>query len=83
MAEVGSVEQVIKAPQHPYTRLLVSSIPLPDPDQHWGGETDLDRKAAGGERASQGHAGVQVRQSLPVRDVPRCHRSAPAAVPNQ
>jgi peptide/nickel transport system ATP-binding protein len=37
VAEVGSVDQVIKQPQHPYTQLLVSSVPLPDPDLHWGG----------------------------------------------
>ncbi len=46
VVEVGSVEQVIKDPQHPYTRLLVSSIPLPDPDVRWGEEGDLERKAA-------------------------------------
>ncbi len=46
VAEVGSVEQVIKDPQHPYTRLLVSSIPLPDPDIRWGEEGDIERKAA-------------------------------------
>lgn len=46
VAEVGSIEQVIKQPQHPYTRLLVSSIPLPDPDIRWGGEGELERKAA-------------------------------------
>jgi peptide/nickel transport system ATP-binding protein len=46
VAEMGSVEQVIKDPQHPYTRLLISSIPLPDPDHPWGGEDDLERKAA-------------------------------------
>ena len=46
VAEVGSVEKVIKDPQHPYTRLLVSSIPLPDPDRHWGGESDIEGKAA-------------------------------------
>jgi peptide/nickel transport system ATP-binding protein len=45
VAEVGSVEKVIKDPQHPYTRLLVSSIPLPDPDIRWGGESDIERKA--------------------------------------
>jgi oligopeptide/dipeptide ABC transporter ATP-binding protein len=45
VAEVGSVEQVIKDPQHPYTRLLVSSIPLPDPDIRWGKEMDIERKA--------------------------------------
>jgi peptide/nickel transport system ATP-binding protein len=31
VAEVGDVERVIKAPQHPYTQLLVGSIPLPNP----------------------------------------------------
>jgi peptide/nickel transport system ATP-binding protein len=45
VAEVGSVEKVIKDPQHPYTRLLVSSIPLPDPDIRWGGETEIEHKA--------------------------------------
>lgn len=44
VAEVGSVDKVIKDPQHPYTRLLVNSIPLPDPDLPWGSEGDLDRK---------------------------------------
>ncbi len=29
--EMGDVEAVIKSPEHPYTQLLVSSIPLPDP----------------------------------------------------
>jgi oligopeptide/dipeptide ABC transporter ATP-binding protein len=43
---VGSVEHDIKAPQHPYTRLLISSIPLPDPDHPWGGQEDLERKAS-------------------------------------
>ncbi len=36
MAEVGDVEAVIKRPQHPYTQLLVGSIPLPDPNRRWG-----------------------------------------------
>lgn len=36
MAEVGDVEAVIKRPQHPYTQLLVGSIPLPDPTRRWG-----------------------------------------------
>jgi oligopeptide/dipeptide ABC transporter ATP-binding protein len=35
VAEAGSVEQVIKNPQHPYTQELVSSIPLPDPGSQW------------------------------------------------
>jgi oligopeptide/dipeptide ABC transporter ATP-binding protein len=46
VAEIGSVEKVIKHPKHPYTRLLVSSIPLPDPDRHWGGESEIESKAS-------------------------------------
>jgi oligopeptide/dipeptide ABC transporter ATP-binding protein len=42
VAEVGSVEKVIKDPKHPYTRLLVNSIPLPDPDIHWGENTKTE-----------------------------------------
>ncbi len=46
VAEVGSVEKVIGDPKHPYTRLLVSSVPLPDPDVRWGGETEIKAKAS-------------------------------------
>ena len=35
VAEEGDVELVIKNPKHPYTQLLVSSIPLPDPEKPW------------------------------------------------
>jgi peptide/nickel transport system ATP-binding protein len=45
VAEVGSVEKVIREPKHPYTRLLVSSVPLPDPDLHWGGERAIESNA--------------------------------------
>ncbi|MCH8223181.1 MAG: ABC transporter ATP-binding protein [Chloroflexi bacterium] len=41
VVEAGSVERVIKHPQHPYTRLLVESIPQPDPDKRWGAETTV------------------------------------------
>ena len=36
IVEVGTVDLVIREPKHPYTRLLVSSIPLPDPRRRWG-----------------------------------------------
>ena len=35
MVEAGQVDPVIKAPRHPYTQLLVASIPWPDPDHKW------------------------------------------------
>jgi peptide/nickel transport system ATP-binding protein len=39
IAELGSVDLVIKNPQHPYTRLLVDSIPRANPEQRWGRDT--------------------------------------------
>ncbi|MFN8488254.1 MAG: ABC transporter ATP-binding protein [Caldilineaceae bacterium] len=36
VAEVGDVEHVVKQPEHPYTRLLIGSIPQPDPKHPWG-----------------------------------------------
>ena len=44
IAEVGSVEQVIRQPKLPYTRLLVSSVPLPDPDLQWGSDHNLETR---------------------------------------
>ena len=37
VAEMGSVDEVIRQPKHPYTHLLVSSVPLPDPAQRDAG----------------------------------------------
>jgi oligopeptide/dipeptide ABC transporter ATP-binding protein len=34
--EAGDVDAVIKTPQHPYTRLLIDSIPWPDITRRWG-----------------------------------------------
>jgi len=38
--EAGDVDAVIKTPQHPYTRLLIDSIPWPDINRRWG-ETEI------------------------------------------
>jgi ABC-type oligopeptide transport system ATPase subunit len=36
VVEAGDPEQVVKHPQHPYTKLLIASVPLPDPNHPWG-----------------------------------------------
>ena len=41
--EAGEVDAVIKHPQHPYTQLLIDSIPWPDISRRWG-ETELKAK---------------------------------------
>jgi ABC-type oligopeptide transport system ATPase subunit len=38
VVERGTAQGVIDDPQHPYTRLLIASIPIPDPDKRWEGE---------------------------------------------
>jgi peptide/nickel transport system ATP-binding protein len=40
VAEAGHAEPVVQEPQHPYTRLLIGSIPLPDPDRAWSEEQE-------------------------------------------
>ena len=35
VVETGTVDRVLQAPEHPYTRLLLDSIPSPDPDERW------------------------------------------------
>ena len=41
VAEAGDVELVVKQPQHPYTQLLISSIPLASAERTWTGENGL------------------------------------------
>jgi peptide/nickel transport system ATP-binding protein len=45
--EAGDVDTVIKEPQHPYTRLLVDSIPWPDLQRRWG-ERPIKARESGG-----------------------------------
>ena len=41
IVEMGSVEQVLMDPKHPYTQLLRDSIPEADPDKRWSERIDL------------------------------------------
>jgi peptide/nickel transport system ATP-binding protein len=45
-AEVGDVDLVVKRPEHPYTQLLIQSIPQADPNRPWvNQELDTDGAA--------------------------------------
>ena len=43
VVEAGAVERVILEPKHPYTQLLIESIPQPDPENKWGDEPPSPR----------------------------------------
>jgi oligopeptide/dipeptide ABC transporter ATP-binding protein len=62
VAEVGFVERVITNPQHPYTQLLVGSIPLPDPDVSWAEDED---QGGFGDDASGGRHGCKFADRCP------------------
>ena len=51
VVESGTVDQVIRNPKHPYTQLLIDSIPLPDKRKRWGGQVKdnvtTSRKSSG------------------------------------
>lgn len=71
--EAGDVEQVIRNPQHPYTQLLVASIPWPDPDLEWGG---IDIIIPAGKIAYHELKGCKFAPRCPhVMDM--CHESPP------
>jgi oligopeptide/dipeptide ABC transporter ATP-binding protein len=60
VVEAGAVELVVKQPQHPYTQLLVSSIPMASPERTWS--------TAGG----AGAAGLQSAERVGCKFAERC-----------
>jgi len=74
VAEVGDIELVIKNPQHPYTQLLVASIPLPNPELRWGQEAESRSKSRATSPKARG--GCKFADRCPyVMDV--CHSAPP------
>src|SRR5260221_1240061 len=41
IVEEGPVERVLRHPSHEYTKLLLASVPVPDPDQRWQDRVEL------------------------------------------
>jgi len=62
IAEAGDAEMVVREPKHPYTQLLIGSIPMPDPHHPWKGE----EAPADGARETEG-----------CHFAPRCPRAMP------
>ena len=50
--EIGNAGQVIGTPKHPYTQLLMSSIPRPNPDTPWPGEPIRKSEIGASDRAA-------------------------------
>ncbi|MEN0088188.1 MAG: ABC transporter ATP-binding protein, partial [Pseudomonadota bacterium] len=63
VVEAGPPKEVIGAPQHAYTRLLIDSIPWPDLDRSWGG--DVDQAHLDEATQDQAFAGSVYRSTVP------------------
>jgi len=74
VAEVGDVERVVGQPKHPYTRLLVGSVPLPDPDKPWHAEPPPSEEAR--MAASMNHPGCAFAARCPDA-MPTCRQFKP------
>ena len=74
VAEVGTVERVIREPKHPYTQLLVSSIPVADRRRRWGDDVPNDADAT--PRTSGGRTGCLFAPRCPSV-MERCRQSPP------
>ncbi|MCA9989139.1 MAG: ABC transporter ATP-binding protein [Anaerolineales bacterium] len=76
IVEMGSVEQVLMHPRHPYTQLLRDSIPQADPRQRWQGKVTLNES----EYDEYLKQGCRFAGRCPmVMDI--CRQQAPADIP--
>jgi peptide/nickel transport system ATP-binding protein len=73
VAEVGDIELVIKQPQHPYSRLLIASIPEPDVDLRWSDERAI---RAGTEIRNGASHGCKFAERCPLA-MPMCTEKIP------
>ena len=64
IVEMGTVEQVLMNPRHPYSKLLRESIPEADPSRRWQGEIRL----SDAEQDEYMQHGLPLCRPLPVRD---------------
>jgi peptide/nickel transport system ATP-binding protein len=64
VAEAGDVDLVVGQPRHPYTQLLINSVPEPDPEHPWGA---VEIRTDVGEIAN---STTQVELNVPVGIIP-------------
>jgi peptide/nickel transport system ATP-binding protein len=52
--EAGDVDTVIKKPEHPYTKLLIDSIPWPEVDRRWGSDGMMVKESETTDKGGKG-----------------------------
>jgi len=77
MAEIGATVSVIEDPRHPYVQQLISSIPVPDPEQRWDTNISLPPEE---ELRGQVESGCRFYPRCPGR-MDRCLTARPPLYP--
>ena len=68
--------EVLNAPQHPYTQLLIQAIPRPDPTKRWQAPLDRQRDEMGRSGGGSGKEVVPFSLVAPLR-MERCREAVP------
>ncbi len=71
--ERGDIDGIIQNPQHPYTQLLINSIPVPDPDIRWEGRL---KSSTAGKPQTISDTGCKFASRCP-HVMPRCVEKLP------
>ncbi len=81
VAEAGEVGLVVKQPKHPYTQLLVGSIPMPDPNHPWTAH-EVSTPILGANRVDACHFAARCPHAMPmcVEHLPPLYRTDPHRV---
>jgi len=81
LVEAGDAASVIESPQHPYTQLLVSSIPWPEPGKRWGrGVVRASSRPATDDRGCPFAARCPRVERECTQVMPKLRRSSPGGV---
>ena len=77
IVEMGDMDEVVHDTKHPYSQVLIASVPSPDPRNRW--EDDTSMKAGELRRAADLTQGCIYRDRCP-HVMPRCHQQVPPMV---
>ena len=77
VVEMGDMDTVVNDPKHPYSQLLIASVPPPDPKEQW--HEVLDMKASGLRRSDEMAQGCIYRDRCPHAFAP-CSQAPPPMI---
>jgi peptide/nickel transport system ATP-binding protein len=77
VVEMGNLDSIVHEPKHPYSQVLISSVPPPDPNDRWTDEVDF--KYSELRRSPDLLVGCIYRDRCPFA-MPRCSEAPPPMV---